>query len=522
VEISPDGARLLTLGVDQTARLWEMRTGRPLATLRAAQEEVVDCGFSPDGRTVFTDDRKAVVRFWDAPTGRFRTRTDAPAERTVIPKAEYVTRKVSLSDTRLMTHTLYHEVNPADPLENRAGLSRVNPVKSAVELWDTATGRRVVRLNHRRSDPEFFQFLGRRWIAARDGASTALVLSAVDGRELARRKYEKHEWVSGMQCSQNERHLVVSLHDSQFSVWDTDTWIAHETIGLPSQWGVLDVLDNGVLLAWEYRDGLSCGMVRPDSAVSPEPLKGRWSRLPCQEELALVDSYPDGRKVIDTSNGKQLRPPAGRRYHPAIARFAPDGRFVNGVDTFTEKWIPTQRDWGPNRVVSNTSLFRGQATGHLPGFGQVAVEMDYTASIRLLPAAEQLTIPADALELWLQVCLCGEIGPEEEFVKWDEPTWQQKRQQLAAALPPANLPIPFPGQVAADRTHWWWTTYLREDRRDIFALQELYQSIIQPILDGKGELDELGTAQERRINVELDKVIPPTAPAPRPLLEPKK
>jgi hypothetical protein len=64
-----------------------------------------------------------------------------------------------------------------------------------------------------------------------------------------------------------------------------------------------------------------------------------------------------------------------------------------------------------------------------------------------------LNIPPDLLELWAQVAVRGHLDDEVVFVPWDESTWEQKREELAAR--PAPWPdFPFPGYVATDRLHW--------------------------------------------------------------------
>lgn len=64
-----------------------------------------------------------------------------------------------------------------------------------------------------------------------------------------------------------------------------------------------------------------------------------------------------------------------------------------------------------------------------------------------------MEIPTDLLELWAQIAVRGHLDDEGTFVKWDEPTWEKHRQELAAK--PVPYPdFPFPGHVATDRLHW--------------------------------------------------------------------
>ena len=153
----------------------------------------------------------------------------------------------------------------------------------------------------------------------------------------------------------------------------------------------------------------------------------------------------DGR-VFETATGHRLRAPVGRKFHPDLARFAPDRRFVGAfvdkeyvlIDPCTDKSFRAPPDWREMR-----------------GFGMVAAVERYGAPVelRLLPSADRFDFPAELLELWAQVAVRGEIGPDSSFVKWTESTWERKRQDLAAR--PAPRPdFPFPGQVANDRLHW--------------------------------------------------------------------
>ncbi len=55
----------MTASHDKTARVWDARTGAPLATLAGHLMEVEDAEFSPDGREVVTASYDGKARVWD-------------------------------------------------------------------------------------------------------------------------------------------------------------------------------------------------------------------------------------------------------------------------------------------------------------------------------------------------------------------------------------------------------------------------------------------------------------------------
>src|SRR5262249_24915523 len=63
--LSRDGARAVTGGADSTARVWDARTGAPLAALQGHADAVTFVAFSADGSRIVTaaDDG---ARIWDA------------------------------------------------------------------------------------------------------------------------------------------------------------------------------------------------------------------------------------------------------------------------------------------------------------------------------------------------------------------------------------------------------------------------------------------------------------------------
>ena len=69
VAFSPDGGRLATASVDDTARVWDARTGAELLTLREHTHLVAAVAFSPDGARLATASYDKTARVWDARSG---------------------------------------------------------------------------------------------------------------------------------------------------------------------------------------------------------------------------------------------------------------------------------------------------------------------------------------------------------------------------------------------------------------------------------------------------------------------
>jgi WD40 repeat protein len=61
---SPDGRRVVTASADNTARVWEADTGKPVGAPLQHQASVISAAFSPDGRRVVTASADNTARVW--------------------------------------------------------------------------------------------------------------------------------------------------------------------------------------------------------------------------------------------------------------------------------------------------------------------------------------------------------------------------------------------------------------------------------------------------------------------------
>lgn len=64
-KFSPDGAFIISLPGDNTARIWDSKTGDPIATLKGHKRKVISAEFSPDSKRIVTGSRDRTAIIWD-------------------------------------------------------------------------------------------------------------------------------------------------------------------------------------------------------------------------------------------------------------------------------------------------------------------------------------------------------------------------------------------------------------------------------------------------------------------------
>jgi hypothetical protein len=373
--------------------------------------------------------------------------------------------------------------------------------KALADLWDIRTGRLVARLERADRKLPRINFLnGGRWVATTDGDSTVLVFLADDGRLVAKLNHDaKLGFLDREPVTTTSGQIAATVTRAGYDpsivcyvhFWDTKSWQLRSTTGplSASFWGAsLDLIADD-LFAWSDTE-LSTPIFRAGNATPIAEPPG-WIHGVLGDQVLFSSG-----QVLDTQTWRRLQPPIGWKYHPDITRFAPDGRFIPlGEPTF-----------GTISQFLDTTVEKSLPTETTPSHYLARVGWVDSNQYRL-PPPDRLNLAPDLLELWAQVAVRGELDAEGRFAKWNEETWERKRQELAAR-PAPDPDSPFPGYVATDKLHWWRAEF-GEAKTDADKLRHARELLRRCELEG-----DLIEAVRWRKEVAERAAEPPATPQP--------
>ncbi len=238
---SPDGGTVVTAANDKTARLWDARTGKPVAQplVHAAALEQAD--FSADGSKLLTRSFDAVT-VWDVQTrkilaGPLRHGPHVPHAafssdgRQVVTASEDDTAKVWDARTGAPRATLGpHEVGVLRAAFSPDGRRIVTGDYKAARVWELSSGKQLAGPLHHGQGVFHVAFSpeGRRVVtASSDG--TARVWDAQSGKLLAG-PLRHAKMVRCAAFSPDGRRIVTASDDHTARLWDAQTG---EPLGKP-------------------------------------------------------------------------------------------------------------------------------------------------------------------------------------------------------------------------------------------------------------------------------------------------
>jgi len=312
---SPNGHSVLTTSRDNTARLWDVKTGKQFTTLIGHKNDINQAAFSPDGKQIATVSSDGTARLWDANTGE---------QLSVLIENEDTILHVEFSPDgqRLITGS------------GRGVLRIGGSTDTNAHLWDPNTGEQIAVLTEHEFGVHDVAFSpdGKRVITT-SFDTIPRIWDAKTGKLLTLLKGHKHTVFNAV-FSQDGQKIVTASRDATARVWDANTgkqlyvlkhkeFVMHAAIS-PNGEYIITASDDAFAYLWNTETGEKIftlaghsrmGYGMNHTAFSPNGLQ------------VITASSDETARIWDVNTGKQLLVLSG---HGAISytEFSPDGRYL--------------------------------------------------------------------------------------------------------------------------------------------------------------------------------------------------
>lgn len=358
---SPDGKRIVTASFDTTARIWDAESGRTLIIL-TSDRELNFAAYSPDGRRIVTGSDANVGEVWDAGTGsqlvRLVGHTDYVVAGSFSPDGRFILTGSQDGTARLWNAATGQLLKTFDPRAGVIGtvafssdgaLMLTGSSDAVTRVWDTSTGNLIASLAGHSNLVSSVQISpGSEGILTASWDKTVR-LRSVDARPLLAFRGQGG-FVPAIGFSPDGTRVVTGLENGTVRVWDAATGAPIATLAGHTK---LDGHLNQVTSAAFSPDGqriVSGGRDMTarvwDAASGNQALVLRGHT----DDVETVAFSPDGARILtgghdglvllwDASDGKLLRE-VQKGGSVRSVEFSPDGKSI-----ITASYDKTARVW---------------------------------------------------------------------------------------------------------------------------------------------------------------------------------
>lgn len=346
---TPDGKRIISMGTDGKARIWDVRTGKEIRSIDVGTWFQPTISISADGRRIagggfglnpFGGGNK--IRVWDADTGE--------KIREISCGGPFVPQGLALSpDGSILVASVY-EAN-----------------KGSVRIFDVESGKEQRRLEGSELGTGSIAISpdGKRLVTG-SRIGSLRVAEIETGEEICKFGAQQQGfWGSSATFSPDGRTVATGDFQGTVTLWDAGTGEAVRKLGgqgsmivsvaFSPDGKVLGTCNVDLSLQlWDPKTGEKLREIRA-SRGDPQGQLMMWGFTSWMQPLAFS---PDGERIAstlgdhalhfwETSTGKELNPPEGHTAHVVSLSFSPDGKMLAtaGGDSTVRLWdVASQKE----------------------------------------------------------------------------------------------------------------------------------------------------------------------------------
>ena len=334
---SPDGTRILTGAYDNTARIWDAKTGTLLTPTLTHNEAVTSVGWSPDGTHILTASADYATHFWETNTWKnvrtfsrsllARAIAWSPDSTHILTGSDENTAYIWNTLTWDITHALAQKGSVTTATWSPTGTHILTTSEKTAQIWEAASGKLVCTrtyadfISTASWSPDGRQILFR---CAFDSMHVWDIDSDEECLSLHSMLYGTAAW------SPDSRRIVAAHDDYTARIWDTQAQcncleIPLSMRGANIAWTtdgqhILTQRDNGAVQVWDvYTDN-----EKPTSHDLIFPSAEGWS---LNGDNLLISCFDGTHQIwnIQTGNFVCVLEDA---YGASSVSWSPDGRYV--------------------------------------------------------------------------------------------------------------------------------------------------------------------------------------------------
>jgi WD40 repeat protein/transcriptional regulator with XRE-family HTH domain len=364
ITFSPDGKRFATTSQDQTAKVWDAKTGQLLLTLTGHSDQVAGIVYSPDGKRIATTSEDHTTMVWDAKTGQLLL--------TLAGHTDAIRRSAFSPDgTRLVTISLDKTARVWDAMTGKELLTLTQPDYSFdvafnpdghriatsghdgnVRIWDATTGKESLVLS---VASEFGTTLwgvafspdGKRVALVSDGIYPVKIWDATTGEVLLSDNVGHAIPPMDIAFSLDGKLAITAGNDQKAKVWDTYTGQVLYTLSghtqaiisvafSPDGTHVATASSDGTARIWDITLAKELLFI---PFAHPEIIWNEWLSYNADGTRIVTDYTDSNARIWDAVSGKELMQLRG---------FTSNTRAVQPSYSSDGKWIAAGN--GDNKI----------------------------------------------------------------------------------------------------------------------------------------------------------------------------